>query len=185
MGDRYILEITCPGCGHKKDRRANICATCYGKLDHAKHLGDYAVLGATPWNRGLRGVQAGENHPNWKGGRDAYRARHAKQRAISNREYHSKHPEKRLEWQQRRRAAKLKSGGMGVTAKQWLELKENYSNLCAYCAEKKPLTMDHIIPLSKGGEHDIDNIVPACKSCNSGKIDKPLLLFMYYRAKKR
>jgi len=31
------------------------------------------------------------------------------------------------------------------------------------------LTLDHVIPLKQHGPHDIENIVPACRSCNSRK----------------
>lgn len=44
------------------------------------------------------------------------------------------------------------------------------SNVCVYCDESfDELTFDHIIPLIKGGTHHIDNIVLACRSCNSSK----------------
>ncbi len=44
--------------------------------------------------------------------------------------------------------------------------------ICYYCNEKvgsKNLTMDHIIPLSRGGKSIKENIVPACKECNNKK----------------
>lgn len=31
------------------------------------------------------------------------------------------------------------------------------------------LTMDHVVPISKGGKTTIDNVIPACSSCNSSK----------------
>ena len=43
---------------------------------------------------------------------------------------------------------------------------------CHYCAqtfEKKDLTMDHIVPLSRGGKSTKGNVVVACKPCNSDK----------------
>lgn len=44
---------------------------------------------------------------------------------------------------------------------------------CTYCkrffTKKRPATMDHVVPLSRGGLHTISNIVLACKSCNSRK----------------
>jgi hypothetical protein len=54
------------------------------------------------------------------------------------------------------------------------QLKERYNNCCAYC-ENKPLTtlsIDHIIPISKGGRHAKSNLLPACRCCNSKKRDK-------------
>lgn len=43
---------------------------------------------------------------------------------------------------------------------------------CQYCGSKKQLTLDHIIPRSKGGKHSWDNVVIACSSCNSHKGDR-------------
>jgi 5-methylcytosine-specific restriction endonuclease McrA len=41
---------------------------------------------------------------------------------------------------------------------------------CQYCgARDKPLTIDHVIPESRGGTDDDDNLVTACKPCNSSK----------------
>jgi 5-methylcytosine-specific restriction endonuclease McrA len=41
---------------------------------------------------------------------------------------------------------------------------------CQYCGRKsRDLTLDHVIPRSRGGTHTWDNIVSACKSCNHGK----------------
>ena len=46
------------------------------------------------------------------------------------------------------------------------------SGLCYFCTKKvafKDLTMDHLLPLSRGGTSSKDNIVPCCKGCNSKK----------------
>jgi 5-methylcytosine-specific restriction endonuclease McrA len=41
---------------------------------------------------------------------------------------------------------------------------------CQYCGAKaKDLTLDHVMPRSRGGQHTWDNIVSACKPCNHGK----------------
>jgi 5-methylcytosine-specific restriction endonuclease McrA len=34
------------------------------------------------------------------------------------------------------------------------------------CGEAKPLTVDHVVPVSKGGSNDISNIQPLCLECN-------------------
>lgn len=40
---------------------------------------------------------------------------------------------------------------------------------CAYCDSTGDLTLDHFIPISKGGSDCIGNLVPACRRCNSSK----------------
>lgn len=59
--------------------------------------------------------------------------------------------------------------GHGVNAKDWLRIQADYDLRCAYCGERKPLTMDHRTPISRGGTHEPPNIVPACLRCNSRK----------------
>lgn len=44
--------------------------------------------------------------------------------------------------------------------------------ICHYCGQMfKPseLTMDHLVPLARGGESSKNNLVPACKECNAKK----------------
>ena len=44
--------------------------------------------------------------------------------------------------------------------------------VCYYCNQSFPpseLTMDHIVPLAKGGKSVKNNVVPACKQCNTQK----------------
>ena len=45
-------------------------------------------------------------------------------------------------------------------------------NSCQYCGSTKKLTLDHVIPRSKGGKHSWDNVVIACERCNSRKGDR-------------
>lgn len=56
------------------------------------------------------------------------------------------------------------------TDEEWHNKKVEYKHKCVYCnIESKRLTKDHIIPIFYGGSNTIDNIVPACRSCNSKK----------------
>lgn len=43
---------------------------------------------------------------------------------------------------------------------------------CQYCGSTKKLTIDHIIPRSKGGPHTWDNVATACEKCNGRKSDR-------------
>jgi 5-methylcytosine-specific restriction protein A len=58
-----------------------------------------------------------------------------------------------------------------MRASQWWKRKRS-SGLCYYCGRKfKPaeLTMDHLIPVTRGGKSAQGNLVPACKNCNNKK----------------
>jgi 5-methylcytosine-specific restriction endonuclease McrA len=63
-----------------------------------------------------------------------------------------------------------------LTSEEWLQILEDYDYRCAYCVcefdEDNLPTRDHVIPISKGGHNIKENVVPACKSCNSKKRDK-------------
>ena len=55
---------------------------------------------------------------------------------------------------------------------------------CQYCGSTKKLTLDHVIPRSKGGKHSWDNVVIACERCNSLKGARtPIHAGMTLRAK--
>jgi 5-methylcytosine-specific restriction endonuclease McrA len=55
-----------------------------------------------------------------------------------------------------------------LTIKQIKQVQKR-DKVCVYCGSDKRLELDHIIPLSKGGEGISDNFVLACRSCNSSK----------------
>ena len=42
---------------------------------------------------------------------------------------------------------------------------------CQFCGTKKDLTLDHVVPSSRGGAHSWTNLVTACKRCNAKKGD--------------
>ncbi|GJM63704.1 HNH endonuclease [Persicobacter diffluens] len=46
------------------------------------------------------------------------------------------------------------------------------ANQCVYCDTKKDLTLDHVLPRSRGGKSTWKNLVTACQSCNSKKGDR-------------
>mgnify|MGYP004417318093 CR=1 FL=1 len=87
--------------------------------------------------------------------------------------YRETHPEVGRTLGRRRRARE--AGVLStLTSEQWNAVKVAYKQRCAYCGKKTVLTQDHVVPISKGGTHTIDNVVPACKSCNSKKHTKIL-----------
>jgi 5-methylcytosine-specific restriction endonuclease McrA len=56
-----------------------------------------------------------------------------------------------------------------ISGDEWKSLCEKYDNKCLRCGKQGRMTLDHVIPLSLGGENTIDNAQPLCHSCNSGK----------------
>ena len=89
-----------------------------------------------------------------------------------HREWAKKHPEE-VAAISRRRRARVRGAVGSHTVNQWERRKAEYGYRCAYCGkEGLKLTEDHVIPVSKGGMDTIDNIVPACKPCNSRKHNK-------------
>ncbi len=65
-----------------------------------------------------------------------------------------------------------------VTPETMAQAIENADGICAYCLRRKPLTIDHVVPVSRSGTNDLDNLVSACKSCNSSKRDRTPLEFV-------
>lgn len=115
-----------------------------------------------------------------------YRALNRERANAIVREWRVKYPEKakaigkawynanldKVHIHRKTRRAKLANAPINdFTAEQWVALQIAFAHRCAYCKKrmKGRLTQDHIIPLSKGGSHTINNIVPACGSCNSKK----------------
>lgn len=71
---------------------------------------------------------------------------------------------------------RLEAESLGrVSDRDWRRLKNRYQGRCAYCGVKCRATMDHVVPLHRGGRHTIGNILPACQSCNSSKHTKYLV----------
>ncbi len=117
---------------------------------------------------------------------------HARRKA-SHRAHYYRHREKKIAWivnyqkenrdrvrawsrvTAARRKARMAGAAGTFNREQWLGRLAVYLHRCAYCAKcltASTATMDHVIPVSKGGSNWPSNIVPACGSCNFSKSAK-------------
>lgn len=76
-----------------------------------------------------------------------------------------------------RRAIKKKAtvGDISKIKEFYSSVRENLLVTCFYCGEiinSKTAHIDHVVPLSKGGSHSVDNFCISCPSCNLSKNDK-------------
>ena len=56
--------------------------------------------------------------------------------------------------------------------------KITHPTTCCYCGRQTRLSLDHLIPKLKGGPDAADNIVFACRSCNSSKGAKDMVMWL-------
>lgn len=98
-----------------------------------------------------------------------YRAEHKEYLRKTDSARKKNHPEAKRVYEQSRRARKA---GLArtLTPMQWKSILDAFLGQCAYCGSvDKTLHQEHFISLYSGGEYTHDNIIPACKSCNSSK----------------
>jgi 5-methylcytosine-specific restriction endonuclease McrA len=98
----------------------------------------------------------------------AYYARNRARVDRRNMQYLRSNPQvARAKWENYR--ARRRAGVGSFSGAEWLALVRSYGGRCAYCGLKTILVVEHCTPLSRGGLNSIDNIVPACRSCNARK----------------
>jgi 5-methylcytosine-specific restriction endonuclease McrA len=144
-------------------------------------------------------VASHKKNPLWKAykkqwaekNKDKVAAHFKKWYAVAGRAFYKAHAdayrEVKLAWAHRNREhCRLNSEAYRIrkiaapgtlTKQQWFEVIAKHDWCCAYCGEPlnhNTLSMDHVIPLARGGSHEAANIVPACRACNASKGKKLL-----------
>lgn len=61
------------------------------------------------------------------------------------------------------------------------KIKLQTGKVCNYCGSIENLSLDHIFPKGLGGQDDAENLIFACKNCNSSKGKKDLMEWMVAR----
>ena len=129
-----------------KDRFTNLCKICYKEKVLARY-----------WKN---------PEPKREYSRNKYRENPPKEYI---KQWRRNNPEKLRTYERNRKSLKKHNGGK-VTEKQWRSVLEKYGNKCLYPnCENTDITQDHVIPLSRGGMHSVDNLQPLCKKHNFEK----------------
>lgn len=98
----------------------------------------------------------------------AYYIKNKGKRTEYRKIYVRENKEKFRGYNQKREAIKNKLAHT-LTHTQWGDIKNYFNNKCCYCGKELQLQQEHFLALSKGGEYTLNNILPACISCNSSK----------------
>jgi 5-methylcytosine-specific restriction endonuclease McrA len=125
---------------------------------------NHAVNQAQKWQKNNRDKKR-QHNKNWRKNNHNKIIEFAKKWRLAN-------PEKVREAEHRRRAFKNNTQTKFVSKKEILSL---YLANCFYCSKPLAGTVDHIVPLSRGGRHSIGNLISACVSCNSKKGTKTIM----------
>lgn len=76
----------------------------------------------------------------------------------------------------------LKDGTMNMrTIFDDEKIKLQTGQICNYCGSNEKLALDHIFPQKYGGKDDAENLIFACRVCNSSKGKKDLMEWMNFR----
>jgi 5-methylcytosine-specific restriction endonuclease McrA len=97
----------------------------------------------------------------------AWRERHPEASSQKTKRWMASHPEAARELVRRRRVRLAGAPAIPFTVEQ-LEARLSMFPGCWLCGDEAD-TVDHVIPLARGGWHCLSNLRPACGSCNSSK----------------
>jgi len=78
---------------------------------------------------------------------------------------------------QKRIKRRLRMLTNGVFEVRKSELNRLLTSPCVFCGNSANITLDHVLPIARGGRHSIGNLMPLCLSCNASKQDKTFMEF--------
>lgn len=78
-----------------------------------------------------------------------------------------------------RRRVRMREAKRDLTPSQWQQILSYFGQCCAYYHRiLKEATADHVVPVSRHGDHTAENVIPACRRCNSRKGTRTILEFV-------
>lgn len=108
---------------------------------------------------------------------ERYRKNPEKKKASVLRHIKS-HPDAHRQRRLKRRAMQQENGVFVVLPR---EIQKILNSSCIFCGTVENITVEHLIPLSRGGRHSVGNLAPSCKSCNSSKGTRTVMEFRLNR----
>jgi len=142
------------------DGRATLCSVCQGQKnkEYLERNRETILQKAKDWYSNNK--QKKKDYDKFSPKRKEYTKATLKQKSIAYHNYKA------------RKANQTDPPGWELTKDFWDTLVQKYDNRCCYCRQETKLTIEHVVPLSRGGKHSASNIAPACGSCNYSKSDK-------------
>lgn len=142
---------------------AGQCRSCAFEAERAYRAANAASLSAAnkAWRANNAGYMTACN-------RARYAADPARFKEYAN-DWRRSNPEAYKAIKHRQRARR-RGAVVRLTLAAWREIVAQFNSACAYCL--RPIdapTIDHMVPLCRGGEHTAENVVPACSFCNTSK----------------
>ena len=181
--------MICKDCGEEKTHYAKgLCGKCYVKKwnesnpekwkasrqKYREANSEKRKVYTKKWSEDNPEYQKKWYEDNW-GSKKDYQKKWREDNPDKVKEYTKRwkqnNPEKRRRDRHIYRTHKKGNGG-SYTTEEWEQLVCDTGNVCLSCGKSGDdikLTIDHIIPLSKGGTSAIDNLQPLCFSCNASK----------------
>lgn len=126
-------------------------------------------------SRSCKSKAAGKRNPSTKEQNRARYLRERDRRLEYAKRYQRENPGVPKRAKRKRKARIAGAGVFEITARDWDRLVARHQGRCFYCSTKGPMSMDHVIPISRGGRHSIGNILPACINCNSQKYNSTVM----------
>lgn len=131
------------------------------------------------WDRSVEGRQ-------WRREYDKLKYARNRERYIEySKRYAQANPDKRCLYAQNKKHRRRLLTDGGITSRELAAWRRTQPKVCYWCGARnlKRITIDHYIPLSRGGKHEVGNLVIACKSCNSSKHAKDPIQFAQERGR--
>jgi hypothetical protein len=189
-GAGNVRTVACQDCGasvsyvtHKPKR----CADCADRHNREYRNNYWRERRRTDRAHARkRADEALRHHREHREEKLAYFRANREYRNARKREYDASHQEQNRAYRQqehvrrryrqhkrvieaRRRARKRGAGG-SWTVQDFERLCQSLNHCCYYCGKRcEKLTIEHRIPLSRGGSNHLSNVVPACSDCNTRK----------------